>query len=362
MKAIQTIDWVLYIVVFLLVGLGLMILYSLSYSSQTQNLFRDQVIFAIIGLILMVVFTFFDYRSFKGAYIYLYIVGLILLVLVLFFGKVSYGASRWLDFKIFQLQPSEVFKFILIISLASYLSKNAKEFRFRNFMAVILIILMPIILVLIQPDFGTAFILFTIGIGMIIAANIQVIYLFILGIMGLISAPIVWFFGLRGYQKDRLITFLNPQGDPFGSGYNVLQSIIAIGSGMVKGKGFGKGLQSQLKFLPASHTDFIFAVFAEELGFIGSIVILIIFLILIFKIIKIAKIASDDFGTLICVGVVILILLQVFVNIGMNIGLMPVTGIPLPFISSGGTSLIVTLILMGILQSITLRHKKLTFS
>jgi len=360
-KITSTIDWFLYLAVAILTGLGLLIIYGIAYKGEIFYLFWDQLIFAGIGFLLMIVFTLVDFRSFQGFYVYLYIFGLILLILVLFFGKVSFGAARWLDFKIFQLQPSEVFKFILIITLAAYLSKNAKDFRLRHFIASLLIILMPILLVLKQPDFGTAFILFIIGITMIIAANIRLIYLSVIGFLGVVLTPITWLFILKDYQKERLITFLNPKSDPFGAGYNVLQSTIAIGSGMLRGRGFGGGFQSQLKFLPASHTDFIFAVFAEEMGFVGAIIILIIFLILILKIIKIAKIAADDFGMLISIGTASLILFQVLINIGMNIGLMPVTGIPLPFISAGGTSLIVNLILIGILESIIIRHKKLTF-
>ena len=359
-KTTQTIDWFLYVLVLLIILLGILAIYSVSYKSGGQ-FFWDQIVFAGIGIGLMILLTFVDYRVFKSVDFYLYIGGIILLVIVYFWGKVSGGATRWLDFKIFQLQPSEIFKFILIITLASYLSKTMHEFRFKNFIWVILIIALPIFLVLIQPDFGTAFILLVIGIGMLIIAKINKIYLFILGLITIIFVPFSWWVILKDYQKDRLLTFINPKADPFGAGYNVLQSTIAVGSGMFKGRGFGQGLQTQLNFLPAAHTDFIFAVIAEQLGFIGVGLIIILFTILLFKILKVAKIAADDFGYLIAMGIAILILFQVFVNIGMNIGIMPVTGIPLPFISAGGTSLIVNLSLIGILQSIIIRHKKLVF-
>ena len=351
----------LYLLIFVLVVLGVLVIYSVSFGEETHYLFRDQIVFASLGFIFMTFFTLIDYKTLKGLYIYFYLVGLILLLIVLFFGKVSGGAARWLDFKIFQLQPSEIFKFILIISLAGYLSKNSSDFKFRHFIATLLLILMPIILVLAQPDFGTALTLLIIGVGMIIASKIRTIYLIILGFLGSVSIPVSWFFILKDYQKERLLTFLNPKNDPFGAGYSVLQSIIAVGSGMLKGRGFGQGFQSHLKFLPVSHTDFIFAVFAEEFGLVGGILILAIFLILIIKIIKAAKIAADNFGYLICIGIVVLILFQVLVNIGMNIGIMPVTGIPLPFVSYGGTALVVNLILIGIVQSIIIRHKKLAF-
>ncbi len=359
-KPVQTIDWILYLVVFILVGLGILVIYSISYGGETQYLFWDQMIFAGIGFVLMAAFTLFDYRILKGIYLYLYIGGLFLLVVVLFFGKITGGAARWIDFGFFQLQPSEIFKFILIITLASFFSELSQDFKFRHFIVFLVLITIPIVLVLGQPDFGTALVLLVVSVSMLVAAKIKAIYLFILGSLGLILVPLSWFI-LKNYQKERLITFLNPKADPFGAGYNVLQSTIAVGSGMLKGRGFGEGFQSHLKFLPAPHTDFIFAVFAEEFGFVGAILLIVIFLILVLKILKIAKIAADNFGMLICLGVISLILFQVLVNIGMNIGIMPVTGIPLPFVSYGGTSLIVGLILIGILQSIIIRHKKLTF-
>ena len=360
-KASKTIDWVLYLLVLLLIIVGILVIYSISYDSSGGNIFRDQIIFAIIGTIMMVIFTFLDYRSLKGLSIYLYLIGLVLLVLVYIFGKVTGGASRWLDLKFIQLQPSEIFKFILIITMASYLSNHQRDFSFRHFIASLLIIVMPIILVLIQPDFGTALILLIIGLSMLLASQIKKIYLFLLVILIAIFTPLTWFFILKDYQKIRLITFLNPKDDPFGAGYNVLQSSITVGSGMLYGRGFGKGFQSQLKFLPASNTDFIFAVFAEEFGFIGALIIILFFVILVIKIIQIAKIAADNFGMLFTVGVATLFIFQVLINIGMNIGIMPVTGIPLPFISSGGSALITNMVLIGILQSIIIRHKKLNF-
>lgn len=360
-KPVQTIDWVLYLVVLVLVSLGILVIYGIFHGETHYYLIWNQIIFAGIGIFLTIFFTLFDYRILKSIYPYLYIGGIILLVAVLLFGKLTGGATRWLNFGFFQLQPSEIFKFILIISSAAFLSNHQKNFQIRHFIAYLLLILIPIVFVVLQPDFGTALILLIIGISILIAAKIKTIYLFFLAFLTAISIPVTWFFVLKGYQKERLITFLNPKADPFGAGYSVLQSIIAVGSGMLKGRGFGGGYQSHLKFLPASHTDFIFAVFAEEFGFVGTALMIIIFLILIIKIIKIAKIAADSFGMLICIGVAILILFQVLVNIGMNIGIMPVTGIPLPFISYGGTSLIVGFMLIGILQSIIIRHKKLTF-
>lgn len=361
MQNVKTLDWVLYILVFVLASLGVLIIYTISYGESNQYLFWNQLVFFFLGLGVMVAFTFIDYRAFKSFSWTLYFFGLLLLVLVLFIGKQSGGSVRWIDLKFFQLQPSEIFKLILIIVLANFLSSRSENFRFKDFFCTLVIIAIPTILVLIQPDFGTALVLVIIGLVMLIVSGIDKIYFFILTILGAISSPLIWFFVLKDYQKQRLVTFLNPQADPFGEGYSVLQSIIATGSGMITGRGLGGGVQSQLKFLPVPHSDFIFAVFSEQMGFIGGLIILGLFLFLVLKIIKIAKIASDRFGYLISIGVLSLILFQLLVNIGMNIGMMPVTGIPLPFVSYGGTALIIVFILVGILQSMIIRQKKMQF-
>lgn len=356
----KDLDWIMIITVLLLIMLGIGVIYSTTYGDQQGvKLAWYQGIFAGIGIVVAGLLTLVDYRAIKSYYLILYVVGLLLLILVLILGKTVYGASRWIDFGVFQLQPSEIFKLLLILFLGKIFSET-KEFNLKKIVQLIVLVLIPAVLILAEPDLGTALVLVVIFMGMIIAAGIKKIYLFAMGLVALVVSPIAWLI-LKDYQKQRLLTFLNPASDPFGSGYNVLQSIIAVGSGELSGRGLGHGSQSQLNFLPIKHSDFIFAVFAEELGFVGAIILLLLFSLLIIRIIRAAKLAGDDFGMLVAVGISIMFIFQILVNVGMNIGIMPVTGIPLPFVSYGGTSLIVNLAAIGILLSILVRHRKLVF-
>jgi rod shape determining protein RodA len=218
----------------------------------------------------------------------------------------------------------------------------------------------PVLLVMAQPDLGTALVFIAIWLGMVLVSNIKKIYVLILGGVGLVLMPIVWLF-LHDYQRKRIVTFFNPGADPLGAGYNVLQSIIATGSGRFFGRGLGYGYQSQLKFLPIQHTDFIFAVLAEELGFFGALVLLILFFILLIRILRTTFQAFDSFGMFLGMGIFVMIVFQILVNIGMNMGIMPVTGVPLPLISAGGSSLIMIMIGIGIMESIALRRRKIVF-
>lgn len=356
----KTIDWLLYLLPIILTITGIVILYSLTYYNNKIGLFDNQIIYAVIGFVLMLIFTFIDYRNFQGAAWYLYFAGLILLIIVLFFGKTVLGASRWIDLKVFQLQPAEFFKLCLIIILAKFFSDRWNNINFKNIFFGLLLLVVPGILVLRQPDLGTLMVLCFITLMIILASKISKLQLAVLGLIILVVLPGTWFF-LKDYQKQRLSTFINPGADPYGSGYNVLQSTITVGSGGLLGRGLGHGPQSQLNFLPIVYTDFIFAGLAEASGFVGSVLLIFLFMFLIARILSVARISKDYFGTLIAIGVGSMLIFQMFVNIGMNIGILPVTGIPLPFVSSGGTSLIVNFICIGILQSIYLRHKKITF-
>jgi len=354
-------DWMILFSVLILVCLGVVIIYSTSYNEPgSKNLALYQGIFAGIGIIIAFLLASIDYRAIKNYYIILYIIGILLLVLVLILGKTVFGATRWINLGFFQLQPSEIFKLILILFLARILSDQPSELNFRRLLFIIFLVVVPTILVLMEPDLGTALVFIAVTIGMFIAANLRKIYLLGMGIFTIAVSPVIWFL-MRDYQRQRILSFLNPASDPFGAGYNVLQSIIAVGSGQFYGRGLGQGSQSQLNFLPIKHADFIFAVFAEELGFVGALILLLLFILLIIRVIRIARLAADDFGMLIAVGICVMFIFQILVNIGMNIGIMPVTGIPLPFVSSGGTSLIVNLVAIGILFSIILRHRKLVF-
>jgi len=360
LKLPKTIDWFLYILPIILVATGIVVIYSLTYYNNTIYLTYNQIIYASIGLALMIFFTFFDYRNFKALSIYLYIFGITLLAIVLFFGKTSLGATRWIDLGIFQLQPSELFKICIIIFLSKLFCDKVGEVKFKDLAVAIVFVILPTILVFIQPDFGTVTVILASSAILVMSLKLKSKQIIAIIIAIIIALPIGWF-SLKDYQKQRIETFLNSKSDPFGSGYNVRQSIIAVGSGGLLGRGLGHGPQSQLNFLPIAHTDFIFAGLAEASGFVGSSTFILLVIFLISRIIRVAQISKDNFGMLLAIGFGAMFAYQNFVNISMNLGLLPVTGIPLPFVSSGGTSLIINFIIIGILQSIYLRHKKITF-
>lgn len=352
------VDWSLFLLPLILAGIGTAIIFSITYGTNS-NLALSQVMFFAIGLALAIFLTLFDYRTLKGLYLIIYIIGMILLVLVLLFGSKSFGATRWIDLKFFQLQPSELFKLIILIVLAKFFS-DWRELTWQRMILVFALVGAPILLIMRQPDLGTASVVFMSLLAVLFLSPIRKIYLIIALAVLLALSPLGWHF-LKTYQKQRIESFMNPANDPHGVGYNVSQAKIAVGSGGLWGMGLGKGSQSQLNFLPVAHTDFIFAGTAEATGFAGSTFLIIILILLVVRIINVAKVAKDDFGLYLAGGIAAIFLFQILVNIGMNLGIMPVTGIPLPFVSSGGSSMITNMAAIGILQSIYLRHKKITF-
>lgn len=368
---IQTIDWILYLIASLLVIFGVVTIYSITYGQEaTRNYAYYQSITAIFGFIILIFLTILDYRTLKTIALPLYIISTIFLALLIFtpLGVAKMGATRWLNLGFIQFQPSELFKLVLIITLAKICDK--KELYLFDFLLALFLLFLPVVLTIIQPDLGSAVILFLIGLSIILLAGFEKKYLYVLGCLFFIILIIFtlsltkikpFTFILKNYQKERILTLFNPQKDPFGSGYNISQSLIAIGSGGLFGRGLGFGPQSQLNFIPAKETDFIFPVAAEGFGFVGAFIMIFLFFVLFLRIIRIAQLSKDNFGTLLCVGILIYFLSQVFINIGMCMGLFPVTGVPLPFVSFGRTSLLVSLALIGICQSIMIRHKKITF-
>lgn len=358
-KLIETIDWFLIIAVLILITLGTVIIFSLS-GGASGNIGMDQIVFAIIGLIVAGVLTFIDYRTWRSLSAIFYILGIISLIAVLFLGDKTFGATRWIDFGIFQFQPSELMKLILIVSLSTLLSTK-KNLSIKDIGIYFGLSLLPISLILMQPDLGSASVLFVISFVLLTVSKIPRIVIISIVALGLISAPIAYQF-IAPYQRQRIITFTNPSADPQGTGYNVVQSKIAIGSGGIFGRGIGQGSQSQLNFLPVAHTDFIFAGVAEATGFIGSLTLILIMTLIVYRAILIARLSQDYFGFYIACAIATVFLYQTFVNVGGNLGLMPITGIPLPFVSFGGTAMVVYLTCIGILESIYLRHKKIRFN
>jgi len=348
-------DWVLIAAAGILLGMGLLALYSISVSKNNlegTNFFVRQMVAAFIGVAAMLYFSALDYHYFKSHSKIVYFLMLILLLFVLIGGSLIRGTTGWIEIGFFNFQPVELAKILLIISLASFIIKSKAVLgEFSRLAASFMIAGAAIFLVLMQPDFGSALILMAISAAMLFLSGIEWKYLVSLFILGVVSIIIGWFM-LADYQKARIINFVNPENDPKGSGYNVIQSMIAVGSGGLNGKGLGHGSQSQLNFLPENHTDFIFAVIVEEFGLWGAGVIIVLFLIIFYRFKKIAELAMDNFGYLIVAGSMAMFFAQVLVNIGMNIGVMPVTGIPLIFLSYGGSSLVASFIVIGIVNNI----------
>ncbi len=336
----------------LLSSFGLLVIYSVSGPAA-----KDQLIYFILGLLLYFALSAVDYHYLKNLAGFLYGLVLILVLVTHFFGVHSFGASRWLSFGSFVWQPSELSKLALILTLAGVFSLGRfnRDSKTRYLLSFLLTIVSAG-LVYFQPDLGTALVIIAIWLGMTVVSGIP--WRYFLGLIGsLLAFSVPLLILLKDYQRERLLTFINPTLDPLGSGYNVIQAIIAVGSGGIFGQGFGRGTQSHLKFLPAHHTDFIFAALAEEWGLVGSVVLLILLTVLFFSILRLIKSAPDDFGILIAAGVLTMLIFQTVVNVGMNLGLTPITGIPLPLISSGGSSLLITMAALGLIQSIALRRQ-----
>lgn len=329
--------------------MGLLIL-----RSTTPALISNQVIFLIISVIVFWFVTSLDFRLIYTFYLPLYFLSIVLLVLPYLIGPSGRGTYRWIEFQFTRLQPSELVKPILLI-VYSYLAQSA--FRVRYFWLIILGIL-PITLIFLQPDLGSSLVLL-VGWLTCFAAFLSPKKVLLIVLSFLILILPVYKFALRDYQKQRLYTYLNPYSDPLGQGYHVIQSLIAVGSGGIFGRGLGQGTQSQLRFLPEHHTDFVFASLAEELGFTGSVVVILLILLLIWRIYYVSQNTSDPTATLFCLSSASLLTFQSFVNIGMNIGLVPVTGITLPFLSYGGSSILSVSITLGIINSISTKSRLL---
>lgn len=340
--------------------IGLINLYSATHGvnlSFQTTLFWQQIVWLTLGWCLFFGATLMDYNFFRrGAYIF-YGLNLTALALVLVVGKVSYGAQRWLDLGFFRYQPSETMKIVLVIALAKILSKPTKPegMGFMDLIVPGLITLVPAALTIKQPDLGTGLLLIAIFISMILFVRVRTSILVFFLIAGMIAAPLAWSFGLQSYQKNRILTFLFPGKDPRGAGYNSIQSRIAVGSGKIVGKGFRKGTQSQLEFLPERHTDFIFSVLSEEHGFVGSMTAVGLFIALLFMCARIASQARDRFGALIALGALSILFWHMLVNICMVIGLLPIVGVPLPLLSYGGSIMITTMMSLGIISSVAYR-------
>lgn len=347
--------------VFLTVIFGLLSLFSLSGISPFQ-FFERQLIWVLVGTLAMVLASFVDFRVFRtqsAAVLSFYVFSVFLLVLVLAGSFAVRGVEAWLKFGSVFLQPVELVKLALIILLAKFFSKRHIEiYRIRHLLVSGVYMAIPTGLVLAQPDLGSAIILMAIWIAIIVFSGMKLRHFLLLAVLLSLVAWGAWNFTFEPYQKARITAFLNPYSDPRGAGYQMIQSMIAVGSGQVWGKGLGYGSQTHLHFLPEAETDFIFAAFAEEWGLVGVVVMLALFLIVLWRIIRIGAFASDNFSRLYTLGFAALIFVQAFIHIGMNMGILPVTGLPLPFVSYGGSSLVTLLAGMGIVQNIKINSRR----
>ena len=321
---------------------------------------QRQGISIVVDIALAVFLMNFDYKILQRYGNHFYVFNLILLILVMLVGQTALGAQRWIALGPISIQPSEFSKLIMIIALAAMMEKRGKIQSLADLAPIAGYVFVPFLLVLKQPDLGTSLVFLAIFFGMIFVAGIRLRILFGIFGLGLAALPVLWHF-LKDYQKMRIMVFIDPNVDPLGAGYHIIQSKIAIGSGLLFGKGLFGGTQSQLNFLPENHTDFIFSVVGEELGFVGCAILLLLYLIVLWRGIKIAQNASDAFGRLLAVGITSMIAFHVLVNVGMTMGIMPVTGIPLPLMSYGVSSLTTNIMAIAILLNIQLRRQKLLF-
>jgi len=353
---LKKIDWLYTAPIIVLVCFSLAELYSIGLGQGGNSLefFKKQVIFVLLGLIIFFILATFDFHNFYSYANYLYVMAVILLLAVLFFGQRINGTRGWFGLFGFGLQPVELVKIILIICLARYFAKATTATRpLKHLIITGLFTLLLMVLVMLQPDLGSAALLFALWVLFLLAVTIPKKYLLAIAGVLIVLFALAWQFGFKDYQKERLLSYLKPAASS--QNYNVKQAIIAVGAGGWLGRGLGFGSQSQLKFLPEANTDFIFAVVAEELGFIGVVLVIACFALLLFRLLSILARSRNYFGSLIIVGGAGLIFMEMFINIGMNMGILPVVGIPLPFVSYGGSALISNLALAGIMHSISRR-------
>jgi len=344
------------VVIFLCV-VGIFNLYSATYQAGGHQ-YLSQIYWMCGGLLFMMVLIFLDYRIFERFSYPFYFIILVLLAAVLAVGPKIYGARRWLDLGFFRFQPSELMKIGMVFVLAKYFHDDhiVGGYTLRRLAIPFLILGAPVLLILAEPDLGTALLICFVSFSIFIFVKMKWQSLFVLFMVAALTVPLAYKFVLKDYQRDRVRTFLDPSRDPRGKGYHALQSMVAVGSGKLRGKGHLKGSQTQLAFLPEQHTDFIFSVFAEEHGFIGILILLVVYAMMILMGLEIAHHARDKFGALLAVGITSIFFWQSFVNIGMVTGILPVVGITLPFFSYGGSSIIISFMGIGLLLSIHLRR------
>ena len=355
------INWGLLACMLLLYLVGVGNLYSASGTRVESGLafnsfYQRQIIWGLCGLACMLLAMMFDYRQLRNLAWPFFFLTIFLLLLVPIAGKTVYGAKRWISLGFMSLQPSELAKLSVLVLAARLLARDSRPLGWKDFFSVFFICLLPCALIITQPDLGTTMLLLLILAGMILFHGLKgyVLKTCLLAVPGV--GALMWFVGMHDYQRQRILTFLDPTTDPRGTGYHIIQSRIAIGSGELWGKGFKEGTQSQLRFLPERHSDFAVVVFGEEWGFVGCVALVTLFCLFLLSIFSTAVQAKDRFGSMLVVGVFFYFFWQILINMGMVIGIMPVVGIPLPFISYGGSATLVNFTLLGIVLNVSMRR------
>jgi rod shape determining protein RodA len=361
-EELKRFNWNMLLLEFILFGIGIWNLISATgVEDKSMGLFRNQLIWFGVGMIITAVVLMIHYSFLSRVAYIIYFANILLLVAVLVIGKASLGARRWIGVGGFTIQPSEFMKISMVLCLAKYFEtdRTTGGLGFKELALPALLVAVPSFLIMLQPDLGTALIvLFTFG-TMMLFIKIKPKTLITLIIIGLTAMPVAYKFGLKPYQRQRILTFLDPMSDPKGTGYNSIQSMIAVGSGQIFGKGYKKGTQSQLNFLPEHHTDFIFSVFSEEHGFAGCVILLLLYLIFLMNGLQIAFQSHDKFALLLVVGLLSITFWHIIVNMGMVMGILPIVGVPLPFLSYGGSALITATLSVAIITNVA--NKKFMF-
>lgn len=361
-RLLRYVDWTLLGATLALLAGGAVVLYSATQSSADPGAFvKARALHAGIGLMLLAAVAVIDYQVIARAWRPILVGTLLLLGAVMVVGKTSMGAQRWIPLgPLGGFQPSELAKLALIVTLAKHIDGHPELQSWRSLVPVLLLAGIPIAMIVMQPDLGTAMVMTAIAAALLFTGGAPLKVLGAIGAGTVAFVPLLWPM-LHDYQRRRLIVFIDPGVDPLGAGYALIQSKIAVGSGQLFGKGLLHGTQNLLNFIPEQHTDFIFTVVGEELGFVGALIMLVLFAVWLWRGLAIAAQAKDRLGMLIAAGVVAMVAFHLFINVGMTIGLMPITGIPLPFISHGGSALIVMLMACGLLLNVGMRRKKILF-
>ncbi|MCV2883971.1 rod shape-determining protein RodA [Aestuariibacter sp. AA17] len=352
------IDGPLLVGLLVLMAVGLVTIYSAG--GQDIDLIHRQLVRLGVAVTVMFAIAQVPVLAFKRISPYFYVIGILMLLGVLFFGVMGGGAKRWLDLGLFRFQPSEIMKLAVPMMVAGFISQHNLPPKTQHIFIGFILVAVPTLLIAKQPDLGTSLLIASSGLFVLFLAGMRWKLIMMIGLLGSAFTPIMWFFLMKEYQKQRVLTFLNPESDPLGSGYHIIQSKIAIGSGGLEGKGWLQGTQSQLEFLPERHTDFIFAVFSEEFGLLGVVTLLAIYAFIVMRGIIIAMRAQEAYAKLLAGSITLTFFVYVFVNMGMVSGILPVVGVPLPLVSYGGTSMVTLLAGFGMLMSISTQKRLLS--